>query len=73
MKKYSLYLLALLSTTVGCKKVIDVLNGCPKKTIQVVGGWKDGKEYMVDTEVFDSEDIEDAKKKIDNLICNSYN
>ena len=47
-----------------CKKVVDVLNGCPKKTIQVVGGWKDGKEYMVDTEVFDSEDIEEIVKEI---------
>jgi hypothetical protein len=47
-----------------CKKVVEVLNGCPKKTIQVVGGWKDGKEYMVDVETFDGEDVEDIVKEI---------
>jgi hypothetical protein len=31
-----------------CKSVADILNTAPKVTKQVVGGWKDGEEYMVD-------------------------
>ena len=38
-----------------CKKVIEVLNNSPKKVKQVVGGWKDGQEYMVDVDVYDND------------------
>ena len=35
---------------------MDVLNKSEKGVVQVVGGWKEGKEYMVDVEVYDCED-----------------
>ena len=47
-----------------CKQVIDVLNKCPKKIIQVEGGWKDGEPYMVDLETFDGDDVEEIIKEI---------
>jgi hypothetical protein len=40
-----------------CKTVLDIINNSPKKTIQVVGGWKDGGQYMVDVEVYENEDV----------------
>jgi hypothetical protein len=40
-----------------CKKVLEVLNSSPKSIKQVVGGWKDGKDYMVDVEVYDKTDV----------------
>lgn len=40
-----------------CKQVLDILNGASKTTTQVVGGWKNGKEYKVDVEVYDTEDV----------------
>ena len=40
-----------------CKSVLEVINKSQKKVVQVVGGWKDGKEYMVDKEVYDNEDV----------------
>ena len=39
-----------------CKKVLEILNTSTKSITQVVGGWKDGKEYMVDVEVYDNVD-----------------
>ena len=39
-----------------CKKALDILNTAPKRTTQVVGGWKNGEEYMVDVEVYDNTD-----------------
>jgi hypothetical protein len=42
-----------------CKKVLEVLEGSPKVTKQVVGGWKDGAEYMVDVEVYDNNVVKD--------------
>lgn len=39
-----------------CKKVLKILNKSKKKPAQVVGGWKGGKEYMVDIEVYDEVD-----------------
>jgi len=42
-----------------CKKVLEVLETSPKSTKQVVGGWKNGEEYMVDVEVFDNEVVSD--------------
>lgn len=35
-----------------CKKVLQILETAPKGTTKVVGGWKDGKQYYVDVEVF---------------------
>ena len=42
-----------------CKKVIETLEKSPKKTKKVVGGWKNGEEYMVDVETYDSDVVED--------------
>ena len=39
-----------------CKKVLEILNTSTKSITQVAGGWKDGKEYMVDVEVYDNVD-----------------
>lgn len=39
-----------------CQKVLEMLEKSPKSTKQVVGGWKDGKEYMVDVSVYDCQD-----------------
>lgn len=39
-----------------CQKVLEILENSPKKTTQVVGGWKEGKEYMVDVSVYDCQD-----------------
>lgn len=39
-----------------CKQVLDTLNKSEKKVVQVVGGWKEGAEYMVDVETYDCED-----------------
>lgn len=36
-----------------CKKVIEILNQSEKKTTKVVGGWKNGENYMVDVDVYD--------------------
>jgi hypothetical protein len=39
-----------------CEKVLGILNKSEKKTLQVVGGWKGGEQYMVDHEVYDTTD-----------------
>ena len=39
-----------------CKKVLQILNTLPTKTTQVVGGWKDGKTFLVDVQVYDNVD-----------------
>jgi hypothetical protein len=39
-----------------CKKVLEILNASIKSVTQVEGGWKDGKPYMVDVEVYDNVD-----------------
>jgi hypothetical protein len=39
-----------------CEKVLGILNQSEKKTLQVVGGWKGGEQYMVDHEVYDTSD-----------------
>ena len=39
-----------------CKKVLEILNTSTKSVTQVAGGWKDGKEFMVDVEVYDNVD-----------------
>jgi hypothetical protein len=54
--KYQLegeHIVELLDT---CKKVLEILNGSEKKTVQVVGGWRNGEDYMVDVEVYDRAD-----------------
>ena len=42
-----------------CKSVIEILNTAPKVTTQVVGGWKDGEQYMVDVETYDSDVLQE--------------
>jgi hypothetical protein len=42
-----------------CKKVVEVLETSPKITKQVVGGWKDGEQYMVGVEVYDNDVLQD--------------
>jgi hypothetical protein len=42
-----------------CKSVSDILEKSPKITKQVVGGWKDGEEYLVPVEVYDNNVIAD--------------
>lgn len=42
-----------------CKSVSDILEKSPKITKQVVGGWKNGEEYMVPVEVYDNNVIAD--------------
>ena len=39
-----------------CKKVLNILNTSTKSTKQVVGGWRNGEDYMVDVEVYDNAD-----------------
>jgi hypothetical protein len=39
-----------------CKKVLEILNASTKSVTQVEGGWKGGKPYMVDVEVYDNVD-----------------
>jgi hypothetical protein len=54
--KYQLegeHIVELLDT---CKKVLEILNRSEKKTVQVVGGWRNGEDYMVDVEVYDKAD-----------------
>jgi hypothetical protein len=38
------------------EKVLGILNKSETKTLQVVGGWKGGEQYMVDHEVYDATD-----------------
>lgn len=45
-----------------CKQVMNVLNNSKKKTTQVVGGWKNGEEYMEDVEVYDDEATEQIQE-----------
>ena len=42
-----------------CKKVLELLATAPKTTTQVVGGWKNGEQYMVDVEVYDNDILQD--------------
>ncbi len=42
-----------------CKSVSDILAKSPKITKQVVGGWKNGEEYLVPVEVYDNNVIAD--------------
>jgi len=42
-----------------CKTVLNILENAPKVTKQVVGGWKDGAEYMVDVDAYDSDVLQD--------------
>jgi hypothetical protein len=42
-----------------CKTVLDILEKTPKKTKQVVAGWKDGEQYMEDVEVYDNDVLQD--------------
>ena len=46
----------LTNLLLDCKKVLELLNTLPKTTKKVVGGWRDGKEYLVDVEVYDNAD-----------------
>lgn len=39
-----------------CKKVLEILNTSTKSVKQVVGGWRNGEDYMVDIEVYDKSD-----------------
>lgn len=39
-----------------CRKIVDIISLSKKKTVQVVGGWKSGEEYMVDVEVYECQD-----------------
>jgi hypothetical protein len=39
-----------------CKTVLETLNKIPKVKKEVVGGWRDGKEYMVEVEGYDNTD-----------------
>ena len=39
-----------------CKEVLELINTSSKSTTQVVGGWKNGEEYMTDVEVYDNTD-----------------
>lgn len=41
-----------------CKSVLQVIETSPKKIKQVVGGWKDGEQYMIDVEEYNNELIE---------------
>lgn len=36
-----------------CKQVLELLNTSTKSIKQVVGGWRNGEDYMVDVEVYD--------------------
>ena len=56
--KYSLGREQLVELVDICKKVLEILNTATKLTKQVVGGWRNGEDYMVDVEVYDN--IEDA-------------
>lgn len=42
-----------------CKSVLDILEKTPKKTKQIVAGWKNGEEYMEDVEVYDNDVLQD--------------
>lgn len=54
--KYSLDRNQLVDLVSDCKKVLEILNTSPKTTKQVVGGWKNGEDYMIDVEVYDNVD-----------------
>ena len=55
-----------------CKTVLEVLNKAPKKTVQVVGGWKDGEQYMVDVEVYDEDVIRDILPPTEGFFYGTY-
>ena len=55
-----------------CKTVLEVLNKAPKKTVQVVGGWKDGEQYMVDVEVYDEDVIKDILPPTEGFFYGTY-
>ena len=42
-----------------CKTVLSILEKAPKKTKQVVAGWKNGEQYMEDVEVYDNDVLQD--------------
>lgn len=42
-----------------CKTVLDILAKAPKKTKQVVAGWKNGEQYTEDVEVYDNDVLQD--------------
>ena len=39
-----------------CKKVLEILNTAPKVKKEIVGGWRNGEEYMTEVEVYDNTD-----------------
>jgi len=57
---YSLQREDLVALLEDCNKVLEILNKSKMKTTQVIGGWKGGKEYMVDVEVYD--DVDEVMK-----------
>jgi hypothetical protein len=54
--KYSVTRKDLETLLETCQKVLGILNQSEKKTTQVVGGWRNGENYMVDVDVYDGTD-----------------
>lgn len=58
-RKYSVSKVDLEVLLETCRKIMELLATAPKTTKQVVGGWKNGEEYMVDVEVYDNKVLND--------------
>lgn len=71
--EYTLYTKQLQELLDTCKKVLGVLEKAPKLVTQVNGGWRDGKPYEVDLEVYDCKDeIEDLLPPVQGFFFGSY-
>jgi hypothetical protein len=54
-----------------CKTVLKIIEDSPMITKQVVGGWKNGEEYMVDVKEYDNELLKDLLPPTDGFFFGS--
>jgi hypothetical protein len=56
-----------------CKTVLKLIEESPKVTKQVIGGWKEGEEYMVDIQVYKNDAIQELLPPREGFFFGSYN
>lgn len=55
-----------------CKKVLQLLESSPKKTTQVLGGWRNGEEFYEDVEVYDNPEVLEILPPMQGFFFGSY-